>query len=58
MTDDQPSRVAKGMKIPTAHDQWSWTPRSNSGEDHSPNKRKNDDDMKNSASDVEDQDTC
>ena len=58
MTDDQPNCVAKGTKIPTAHDQWSWTPRSNSGKDCSPNKRKNDDDVKNSASDVEDQDTC
>ena len=58
MTDDQPSRVAKGMKIPMAHNQWSWTPCSNSSKDRSLNKRKNNNNMKNSASDVEDQDTC
>ena len=58
MTDNQPSCIAKGTKIPTAYDQWSWTPHNNSGEDHSLNKRKNDDNVKNSASDVEDQDIC
>ena len=54
MTDNQPSCVAKGMKIPMAHNQWSWTPCNNSSEDCSLNKRKNDNDVKNSASDVED----
>ena len=58
MTDNQPSCIAKGIKIPTVYDQWSWTPHNNSGEDHSLNKRKNDDNVKNSASDVEDQDIC
>ena len=58
MTDDQPNRAVKGTKIPTVHDLWSWTPLSNNGEDRYPIKRKNDNDVKNSVSDVGSQDTC
>ena len=58
-TDDQPNRVAKGTKIPTAHDLWSWTPLSNnSDEGRYQTRKKNDDDVNNSVSDVESQDTC
>ena len=48
-TDDQPNYIAKGIKIPTVHNQWSWTPLSNSSsKDYSLNKRKNNNDEKNS----------
>ena len=58
MIDDQPNCVTKGMKIPTAHDLWSWTPpSSNSGEDCYLIKKKNNNNKNNSVSDVEDQDT-
>ena len=56
-TDDQPNRVAKGTKIPTAHDLWSWTPLSSSGGDRYLIRKKNDDDVNNSVSDVGNQDT-
>ena len=58
MTSGQPNHTAKGMKIPTAHNLWSWMPLSNnSDEDCYQTRKKNDDDVNNSVSDVEDQDT-
>ena len=59
MINDQLNHEAKGMKIPTAHNLWSWMPLSNnSDEDRYQTRKKNDDDVNNSVSDVESQDTC